>query len=213
MKVVIPASERAFRLYRSYCVSPTLDTLFNLLNAIHSLNDKLDKVKLGGFFDIHEFIALKALRNFFHHQEELVNEMRIIPIQDLPPITTDLLYLCLVPSNLVEKAILTIPNKYRANEEVVIKSVLDWYGTVVNINPCIFNFMVKVFEHLERKSIKLLGDEYLDFAASYEFEAENGHSHFVTGVIECHVGSVEEVLKKAFTSSYITDVSKYTRNA
>ncbi|EOX3395590.1 hypothetical protein ACPFUL_003540 [Vibrio cholerae] len=200
MKAVIPASERVFRLYHSHCVSPSLDTLFNLLNAIHSLNDKLGKAKLGGFFDIQEFIALKALRNLFHHQEELVNELRIIPVQDLPPITTDLLYLCLVPSNLVEDAILTISDKYRADEEPVIKSVLGWYGAVVNINPCIFNFMVKAFEYLESKGIELSGSEYLDFAASYEFETENGHSHFVTGVIGCHAGSVEEVLKKAFAS-------------
>ncbi|WP_221886558.1 hypothetical protein, partial [Vibrio cholerae] len=79
-------------------------------------------------------------------------------------------------------------------------SVLGWYGAVVNINPCIFNFMVKAFEYLESKGIELSGSEYLDFAASYEFETENGHSHFVTGVIGCHAGSVEEVLKKAFAS-------------
>ena len=62
MKAVVPASERVFRLYQSDCVSPTLDTLFNLLNAIHSLNDKLGKAKLGGFLDIQEFIALKGKR-------------------------------------------------------------------------------------------------------------------------------------------------------
>ncbi|MCD9465515.1 MULTISPECIES: hypothetical protein [Photobacterium] len=201
MKAVIPASERVFRLYHSHCVSPSLDTLFNLLNAIHSLNDKLGKAKLGSFFDIQEFIALKALRNLFHHKEELINELRIIPAQDLPPITTDLLYLCLVPTNLVEKAILAIPNKYLADEEPVIKSVLGWYGEVVNINPCIFNFMVNVYEFLASKKIKLSGDEFLDFADSYEFEAENGHSHYVTGVISCHAGSVDKVLKKAFVST------------
>lgn len=200
MKAVIPASERVFRLYHTHCLSPSLDTLFNLLNAIHSLNDKLGNAKLGGFFDIQEFITLKALRNLFHHQEELVNELRIIPVQDLPPITTELLYLCLVPSNLVEDAILTIPAKYRTDEEPVIKSVLCWYGAVVNINPCIFNFMVKAFEYLENKGIELSGNEYLDFAASYELETENGYSHFVTGEIGCHAGSVEEVLKKAFAS-------------
>ncbi|MEZ8191237.1 hypothetical protein [Vibrio sp. 1F279] len=200
MKALIPASERAFRLYQAHCINPSLDTLFNFLNAVHSLNDKLGKAKLGGFFDIQEFIALKALRNLFHHQEELVNELRIIPVQNLPPITTDLLYLCLVPTNLVEDAISTIPNKYRADEEVVIRSVLGWYGDVVNINPCIFNFMVKVYEYLGNKGIEISGEEYLDFASSYEFEVKNGHSHYVTGEISCHAGSVEEVLRKAFAS-------------
>lgn len=198
MRAVISASERVFRLYHSHCVSPTLDTLSNLLNAIHSLNDKLDKAKLGDFYDIEEFIALKALRNLSHHQDELVNELRIIPVQDLPTIITDLLYLCLVPSNIVEDAILTIPKKYRAIEEPIIRSVLAWYGAVVNINPCIFNFMVKAFEHLESKGLQLSGNEYLEFASAYNFETQNGYSHFVTGVISCHLGSVEEVLKKTF---------------
>ncbi|WP_100754501.1 MULTISPECIES: hypothetical protein [Vibrio] len=198
MKAVLPASERIFRLYHSHNVSPTLDTLFNLLNAIHSLNDKLDKAKLGGFFDIQEFIALKSLRNLFHHQDELINELRILPVQDMPLIITDLLYLCLVPSKLVEEAISNIPNKYREEEQSVIKSVFGWYGEVVNINPCIFNFMVKAFEFFESKGIELSGSEYLDFADSYKFETENGHSHFVTGTIGCSAGNVEEVLKKAF---------------
>lgn len=198
MKGVIAASERVFRLYNEHCINPSLDTLFNLLNAIHSLNDKLSKAKLDDFFDIPEFIALKALRNLFHHQDELVNELRIIHVQDLPPITTDLIYLCLVPTNLVEEAISNIPNKHRSDEEVVIKSVLGWYGDVVNINPCIFNFIVKVYEYLVNRGVDLYGDEYLDFASSYEFEVKNGLSHYVTGVISCHAGSVEEVLKKTF---------------
>jgi hypothetical protein len=200
MKAVIPASERVFRVYHLHCVSPSLDTLFNLLNAIHSLNDKLGKAELGGFFDIEEFIALKALRNLFHHQEELINELRIIPTQSIPPITTDLLYLCLIPTKLVEEAISEIPKKYRADEELVIKSILGWYGEVVNINPCIFNFMVKVYEHLVGKGVELSGKEFLEFADSYDFETKNGHKHFITGVIGCHASSVEEVLKKAFAS-------------
>lgn len=200
MKTVISAGERVFRLYHLHCLSPNLDTLFNLLNAIHSLNDKLDNEKIGDFFIIHEFIALKALRNIFHHQEELVNELRIIPVESLPPISTDLLYLCLVPTNLVEEAIATIPNKYRADEELVIREVLGWYGDVVNINPCIFNFMVKAYEYMDSKGVDLAGDEYFEFAASYHFEVENGHSHYITGAISCHAGSVKEVLEKAFTS-------------
>jgi len=176
MKTIVSAGERVFRLYHLHCVSPDLDTLFNLLNSIHSLNDKLEKSKLGDFFGIHEFVALKAIRNLFHHQEELVNELRIIPTDELPPITTDLMFLCLIPTKLVEQAISAIPNKYRREEEQIIQSVLGWYGEVVNINPCIFNFMVKV----------------------YEFETENNYSHYITGGISCLAGSVEEVLKKAF---------------
>ena len=200
MQVVVPAGERVFRLYSTYCISPDLDTLFNLLNAIHSLNDKSFKTKLFDFYDLDEFVALKALRNLFHHQEELVNELRLIPVQDLPPITTDLLYLCLIPSNLVEKAISTIPKKHRVNEEPIIRGVFGWYGEVVNINPCIFNFMVKAYEKLIENSVKLTGDEFLEFYDSYQYETDNNHSHFVTGEIGCHLSSVNVVLEKAYAS-------------
>jgi len=200
MNVIVPASERVFRIYNSHCISPDLDTLFNLLNAIHSLNDKLIKSKQFNFFDWDEFIALKALRNVFHHQEELLNELRLIPVQELPPITTDLLFLCLVPSKLVEASIETIPKKYRVTEEPIIKSVLGWYGEVVNINPCIFNFMVKLYEEISKTEIELKCNEYSEFNNSYQFETDNGHSHFVTGVISCHASSVNTVLEKAYAN-------------
>ena len=86
MDATIAACKRFFRLYHKHCVSPDPDTLFNLLNGIHSLNDKLNSSRKENFFKCSEFIALKALRNLFHHQEELINALRIIPVNDLPPI-------------------------------------------------------------------------------------------------------------------------------
>lgn len=198
MRTTIAACERFFRLYHKHCVSPDQDTLFNYLNSAHSLNDKLNRSHQENFFDIEEFIALKALRNLFHHQEELINELRIIPVQELPPITTDLLYLCLVPSALIESAIETIGGRYRDKEEKLIRSVLNWYGEVVNINPCIFNFTVKVFEKVSDLGLDVAGKEFEELKASYTYENESGHSHFVTGAIGCNLGSVEEVLRVAF---------------
>ncbi|MBR1141490.1 MAG: hypothetical protein E6614_00130 [Bradyrhizobium sp.] len=37
------AIDRFFRSYFSHCVTPDEDTLLNLLNALHGLNDKLQK--------------------------------------------------------------------------------------------------------------------------------------------------------------------------
>lgn len=192
------ACERFFRLYYKHCVSPDRDTLFNYLNGVHSLNDKLNKSHQENFFEIEEFIALKALRNLFHHQEELLNELRIIPVQELPPITTDLLYLCLVPRALVETSINTIGARYREDQEKIIRSILGWYGEVVNINPCIFNFSVKVFEKICDLGLDVSGEEFEEFKASYVHENERGYSHFVTGEIRCHTGSVDEVLRVAY---------------
>lgn len=198
MDNVKSASDRFFRLYYKHCVQPDLDTLFNLLNATHSLNDRLNKSIKVNFFDCKEFIALKSLRNLFHHKEELLNELRIIPVKDLPPITTDLLFLCLVPASLIENAIEQIEKKYRETEKPIIRSVLGWYGEVVNINPCIFNFAVKVYEKLSETDVKLDSDEFKVFRESYIFETENGYSHYISGEIGCHASSVNEVIKKAF---------------
>jgi hypothetical protein len=37
------AAERYFRAYHRHCTRPDEDSLFDLLNALHSLNDKLSK--------------------------------------------------------------------------------------------------------------------------------------------------------------------------
>lgn len=194
------AGERFFRLYHGHCVEPDKDTLFNLLNSIHSLNDRLRRTTGEHFFNCNEFVALKALRNLFHHEAELVNEVRIIPVEKLPPVSTDLPFLCLVPSRLVLLSFEQLDRKRRAHEEEIVRSTLQWYGNVVNINPCVFNFAVHAFEKLKALGVQIGGDEYAKFRASYEFEEEAGHSHIVTGDISCHAGSVEEVLAVAFAN-------------
>lgn len=194
------AGERFFRLYHKHCVEPDKDTLFNLLESIHSLNDRLRKATDVHFFDCNEFVALKALRNLFHHEAELVNEARIIPVEKLPLVSTDLLFLCLVPSRLVLLSFEQLDRKRRAHEEETIRSTLKWYGNVVNINPCVFNFAVHTFEQLKALGVQIGGNEYAEFQASYEFEEEARHSHFITGDIICHAGSVEEVLAVAFAN-------------
>jgi hypothetical protein len=195
---IASAADRYFRCYAAHCVKPDIDTLFNLLNALHSLNDKMRKSCEDDFFSVKEFVALQALRNLFHHKEELLSEMRVVAAQILPPLTTDLLFLCLVPRSLVEQAIAEIGEKRKAQDELTIRSILKWYGNVVNINPCIFNFSVYVFEKSESLGLALTSTAYQSFKESYDFESTNGHSHFVSGDISCHVGSVDEVLSKVF---------------
>lgn len=192
------AADRYFRCYEAHCIKPDEDTLFNLFNALHSLNDKFRKHCETDFFSVNEFVALQALRNLFHHQAELLNEIRVVAAQDLPPLTTDLLFLCLVPRGLVETAISSVGAKRKTQDEPIIREVLKWYGNVVNINPCIFNFSVHVFEKSEALGLPLVSEGYESIKNSYEFELAEGHSHFVTGDIACHVGSVEEVLSRVF---------------
>lgn len=196
--IAASAADRYFRFYEVHSVKPDVDSLFNLLNALHSLNDKLRKFFEVDFFAVKEFVALQALRNFFHHKEELVSEVRIVAAKDLPPLLTDLLFLCLVQSSLVEQSIAEINDKRRVQDEPVIRSVLKQYGSVVNINPCIFNFSVHVFEKSEDLGLNLTSSGYNSFKNSYEFELLNGYSHFISGDISCHAGSVDAVLSTLF---------------
>lgn len=192
------SSERFFRLYHKHCTAPDLDTLFNLFNSIHNLNDIFIKTLDDDFFDIDEFIALKALRNLYHHQENLKNEVRVLPIKQIPSISSDLLYACLVPTETVEKSIDFIDRKYRENEGTIIRRVFKWYGEVVNINPCIFNFAVKAYEKIKTTNLVLSDNDFMEFEQSYKFETDNGYSHYVTGDINCHASDVSTLLQSAF---------------
>lgn len=56
------AAERFFRLYYTHCTSPSQDTLFSLLEAGRSLNDRMNRGANLNFFDFSEFTALKCLK-------------------------------------------------------------------------------------------------------------------------------------------------------
>jgi len=191
---VAAAGERVFRLYRDHCVAPTEDTLFGLLEASHSLNDRLKVGAELDFFDFHEFAALKCLRNFFHHQQELQHAVKFIPAAGYPVIS-DLAVLCLVPRKMVDAAITATAARYRPDIEHACQKVFHWYGPVVNINPAIFNFMVAVYERLTGAAIPMNGKAFLDFAASYRYEQERGLPHMIDGRLSAHAGNVDQLLR------------------
>jgi hypothetical protein len=191
------AIDRFFRSYFNHCVVPNEDTLLILLNALHSLNDRLQNEVRQNFFGSSNFIALKALRNLFHHHTELIHEIKIIPVQDLPPMTTDLLIVCLVPRALIERAGSESDRRYREH----VRSAFDafkWYGSIVNIQPCVFNVAVDVFELVDTLDVHPSSEAYSLFADSYLLEEQNGHNHRVTGDIWCVAGSVTEILSTVF---------------
>jgi len=198
LQSVQASSERYFRMYHKFNTQPDFDTLFNLLNAMHSLNDILNNRLNENFFQDDEFISLKAIRNLFHHQNDVINELKIIPKDMVPQITTDLIYLCLIPSHLVEASYEHIQNRYKDTHIEIINRTFKWYGNIVNINPTIFNFSVKIYEKLKSLNVVLISEEYLEFDASYQYEIKNNFSHFITGEIYCHTESAERVLNDIF---------------
>jgi hypothetical protein len=194
IQVITSAADRFFRAYARYCLELDEDSLFNLLDALHSFNDKLRKSGKGSLFGSSNFIALKALRNLFHHEAELLHEVKIIPTAGMPQIVTDLGVVCLVDAEVVKRAV----SREKTEQQDAIKEALKWYGKVVNIHPCVFNGAVDVFEVVVSADLAPKSESYQDFEASYCFEEISGHAHRVTGNISCAAGSVEAVLQAVF---------------
>lgn len=188
------AAERLFRADYAHCTTADEDTLFAFLNALHSLHDRLKPVDVT-LFDIPEFSALKALRNLFHHQGELIHQVRIVPIGDMP-FTTDLLTMCVVPRELIEHAIEGVEKRFREQAKEAAQRTFHWYGPVVNINPAIFNCMVKVYERLASEGVPISGEAFDEFQKSYLYEEANGFSHLIDGRIAVHAGNVNELLSR-----------------
>lgn len=186
-------AERLMRAYHNHCTAPDLDTLFGLLEATHSANDRLKKAVGIDFIDVPEFLALKCLRNFFHHHDELRHTVRVIPVAGLP-IQTDLMFMCLAPRGLIDEAIGQAPERFVAQTQAACEYAFHWYGTIVNINPCLFNFVVHAYERLIGAGIQISGNEANDFRKSYDFEADAGHSHFVDGRISTTAGNIDRLL-------------------
>lgn len=187
------ASERFFRLYFSHCTQPDEDTLFSLLESCHSLSDRLRNDVGIDFHEIPEYVALKALRNYFHHQNEMLHRVNLIPTGDYP-IVTDLMAMCLVPRDIVDAAIESVMERHRNNARAACETVFHWYGQIVNINPAIFNCSVKIFEALAEHSVPVAGQAWSEFSSSYQREEEEGLRHYIDGRISTSAGSVDAVL-------------------
>ncbi|WP_105438959.1 hypothetical protein [Neorhizobium sp. T25_13] len=191
------ASERFFRLYERHCIEPDEDTLFSFLEATHSLNDRLKVSANQDFFDVGQFAALKCLRNYFHHHQELRHFVALVPIGDYP-VTTDLMDLCLVQRTSVEAAIEETMDRHKDATRRACQDFFHWYGPVVNINPCIFNFVVLAYERLRDAVIPLDGASIERFRESYNGEEKNDIPHLVDGRISTSAGNVDELLIAIF---------------
>ena len=190
LQSVANAAARLFRAYEAHSRSPGPDTLFHTLTAMHSLNDKLRKAEVQAFEHLEEFAALKALRNFAHHQDEIDANVRVIP----SPAVSDLAFLCLVRRDQVEQAIETVGQKWRAETRAACESRFHWYGEAVNINPCLFNFMVHAYEQLVVAGVKPDPASVEAFETSYQFEARGGHAHLIDGRMAGPAGRIEQML-------------------
>jgi hypothetical protein len=186
------AAGRLFRAYKLHCQNPDRDTLFALLNALHSLNDRLKKATKHDLHGIEEFIALKVLRNFAHHEDEVHSNVRIIPT----PAQSDLLHMCIVRRDQIEIAIENVDKKWRDSSRKACEAHFHWYGDAVNINPALFNAVVRTYELLLNLDVAPPDDDVSSLRVSYKYETEQGYSHYVDGGLTANAAEISDVIAK-----------------
>lgn len=207
MKDLQAATDRLFRDYGRHCQAPNEDTLFHFLNSLHSFSDKLKRHRKGGLHDSRNFVGLKALRNLFHHEAELLSKISVVT-DFLRPIVVELMRVCLVDRSLIERAAAGEAAQAKKQKRTPgdVTGAFNWYGQVVDIEPAIFNVAVDAYEAIKEIGVAPWSDAFQMFEESYEREDENGQDHRVTGAISCHAGNVAELLRKmheAATEAYI----------
>ncbi|MGZ8340266.1 MAG: hypothetical protein ACXWU9_11855 [Telluria sp.] len=186
---VTPAIDRVFRTYVQYCTAFNEDSIFQLLTALHSLDDRLNPAHGRVMFKIPEYIALKALRNHFHHGAEVRNTVRFKSLAGTG-VSSDLGQVCLISFADAIAAIDGTEKKYRIQAADAIAATFKDWGTVVDINPCVFNCVVKVFETTQALKIPGASEEYAKFKNQYDWESHHGHAHYVTGAVSLHAADV-----------------------
>ena len=195
--------DRFYRSYSKYIESYDEDTLFILLNSLHSLNDRLKADHSLDLFDMGEFVVLKAVRNFIHHQDEMSNKLTTFPATKVQSIQTDLAFMCLIMKSDLDEAIEGIPKKYRKDHAEIIESTVHYYGSVVNLGHVIFNMAAKLMVFLDEHGIKGSSEDFIKNHECMRFDIDNGYSITVSGRIYSHVnkvGKVESALLEAMAS-------------
>src|SRR5438128_1992128 len=171
MKDLQAATDRLFRDYARHCQAPNEDTLFHFLNSLHSFSDKLSGHRKRGLLDSPSFIGLKALRNLFHHEAELLSKVSVVT-DFAQPIVVELMRVCLVDRSLVERAAggEAAQAKKQKWPPGDVTGAFKWYGQIVDIEPAIFNAAVDAYEAINEIDISPWSQAFQMFEASYEYE-------------------------------------------
>ncbi|MCK1519380.1 hypothetical protein [Bradyrhizobium sp. 17] len=194
-KTATAAADRFFRAYYRHSLASDEDTLFDLLNAIHSLNDKLGKSAGANLHGSPPFTVLRKLRNLFHHEAELLHEVRMIHARDIPVVISDLASVCLVSRSLVLQS---LKDERKPEVSTLVMTTVRWYGTVADIQPCIFNAAVDVYEAVQPLDLDLRSEAYAAFRHAYDEETLHGQSHHVSGELSSLAADVDTILERLF---------------
>ena len=193
----IAEAKRFFKNYYRFCQSPDSDDLREVLASAYSANDKFRKAGLGDFIESVEFLSIKAIRNFFIHQAELLNEMKSLPLMSDILISGETSIVCLIPIERFE--LIKEASNNMANES--LDKTMIFYRDFVDIYPCIFNFGVQFYFFIKNLDLNLDTNEVFELENSLRFELENGYSHFIKGGISLPLGGcIDEFLSQNLIS-------------
>ena len=198
--------DRFYRSYSKYLENYDSDSLFILLNSLHSLGDKLKTDKDLDLLEVDEFVVLKTIRNHLHHQSEMHNILTTIPVDKINNIQTDLLFMCLIYKTDIDESIKPVFKKYKTRTKNIIYKTVHFYGNVVNISHVIFNMAAKLMVILDENNIEGKSKEYLDNYECMMFDINNGHSITVSGKIYSsvnNIGKIEDILFNILKSNKI----------
>lgn len=187
--------DRFYRSYSKYLECYDEDTLFILLNSLHSLNDRLKSDHSLDLLKIEEFIVLKAIRNYIHHQDEMKNKLSSFPASKIKLIQTDLMFMCLIMKSDLDSAIEGISKKFRESQKEIIERLVHYYGSIVNIGHVIFNMAAKLMVFLDKNGIKGESEDFMRNHECMTFDINNGHSITVSGRLYSHINNVRKIEK------------------
>lgn len=102
--------------------------------------------------------------------------------------------LCLVPAATIESAINETRGRHKEEAKKACDAVFHWYGSIVNINPALFNFVVSAYECMIAAGISLTGEASQAFNASYRYEENHGYAHYIDGRLTAHAGNIDQML-------------------
>jgi hypothetical protein len=194
--MIEPAAGRLFDIYYQYTSKEDLAALQLLTEEAYKLHERLRKLspKNKGLFELDEFLLLKALRNYSVHRDDFIGKAYAVKRQFAEQNQLELGRVCLIDKKVVRSALnAEKPLEFGEQDKVskIDKQLVD-FGEFYNIEPVIFNFMVKVYEKLIALKLTIPGEGFADIDKSYKNEIYHNFPHYVS--LQCINVKNEDIL-------------------
>tara|TARA_R110001592_G_scaffold249128_1_gene511583 strand:+ start:12314 stop:13489 length:1176 start_codon:yes stop_codon:yes gene_type:complete len=183
--ILEPAARRIFDGYYRYCRKNGLDELQFVLDEAFKFNERLRKQygNTSGLFDLDEFLLIKALRNHSAHRGDLEGEVFAIKRAFAQELNLELAKVCLISKETVNQAIdgeQKFKDVSKQQDKIrKIRGQLADFGDFYNLEPVIFNFIVKLYEKLIALKLPVSGDGFKEIDTAYKREIYFRYAHYV----------------------------------